>query len=246
MQKPITRSFVTDAVDSAKREVTAIISTQDPDRYQTVFLTSGCNADAFRRSPSVLWVHGKDPQRGERPIGRNVSLKADTSKKVPRLIAKTVFNTDEFSEQLFLDYKNGFLTAFSIRALPVAHSKPTPEEIRRNPSWANVDTVFRNYELIEYSAVGCAGNSECTTLSADETRGLKAMISRGYYVLPEARRQLDRKQPVDKAGKPLPSLDGAKTLGERLAEASKAVSDWEKEQAVKIQKLAKWVRENQG
>lgn len=190
---PIIRAYEArvDDINSVERSVVAKISTQDVDRYKTVFLSRGCDITSYNANKVVLWCHGKDPIRGQRPIGKNQWVRIDRGSQ-PKIIAKTIFNDDEFSMQLFRDYQNEFLNAWSISVLPTEHSRPTQEEIRSYPSWADAETVYRKYEMLEYSACGVPGNSSCTTVNENEVRDLCEMVNRGYYIFPEVRYLVDQ------------------------------------------------------
>lgn len=150
-----------DSVD-ADRAVTAIINTGDVDRYATVIDPAGVDLTAYRKNPVVLWEHGKDPTRGRLPIGRNLWIKRSGS----RLIAKTQFGKDDYSQALFELYRDGVLRGWSIFALPdmTRAGKPTPAEIRARPDLERCETIYRACELGEYSGVAVPGNAETLTM----------------------------------------------------------------------------------
>jgi len=71
----------------------------------------------FKRNPVMLWQHGRDPMRGNVPIGRweNVSVKPDGA-----IHADAVFDPeDTFALKVESKYRRGFLNAASIGWLPV-------------------------------------------------------------------------------------------------------------------------------
>ena len=68
--------------------------------------------DNFRRNPVMLWQHGRDPMRGNVPIGRweNINI---TREGV--MTAHAVFDdTDDFARMIEGKYRRGYLNAASI------------------------------------------------------------------------------------------------------------------------------------
>ena len=158
-----------DDVIPGERSVVSKINTAAVDRYRTVIQPQGGDLDGYRKNPVVLWEHGKDPQRGTMPIGRNQWIKADSQ----QIIAKTVFRNDEYSQMLFDAYQDGGLRGWSVNILPSEASPPTKDEMRAAPSaMAECQMVYRRWELAEYSGVSVPGNADTLTMIA----------SRGIYV----------------------------------------------------------------
>jgi hypothetical protein len=159
-----------DDVVPGERSVVAKINTAAVDRYRTVIDPMGADLESYRKNPVVLWEHGTDVARGALPVGRNVWVKPRKAEK--DLIAKTVFNDDEFSRSLFELYKSGCLRSFSVRALAGREncSPPTPAEIRARPELAECEWMYRSWELLEYSSVAVPGNQEALALAV--SRGL--------------------------------------------------------------------------
>ncbi len=161
----VTRAFeaqVEDVVEG-ERSVIAKISTDKVDRYRTSFIPDGADLKAYRTNPVVLWEHGNDPARGTMPIGKNkwIDIKGRS------LVAKTIFRNDPYSDMIFRAYQDGGLRGWSIRALNPEHSPPTKDEIRARPELELCDTVFRKWELGEYSATALPGNPDTLTILAE-------------------------------------------------------------------------------
>src|SRR5678815_1895613 len=85
------------------------------------------------------------------------------------LLARTQFNKDPMSHQLYEMYRDGALRGWSVHVLPNPEktSRPTREELRANPTWEDLEFVCRGSELAEYSAVAVPGNAETLTVLAE-------------------------------------------------------------------------------
>lgn len=167
---PIIRSFEArvDDVTPVDRSIVSKINTSSVDRYNTVILAEGIKLENYRRNPVVLFEHGKDPNRGSLPIGRNIWIKSGNGS----LIARTQFHKDDYSQALFEMYRDGLLRGWSVNVLPEAErcSPPTKEEIRVNPTWRDCSMVYRGTDMAEYSSVAVPGQAEALTIM--EQRGI--------------------------------------------------------------------------
>ena len=177
----ILRSFaaVVDDVNKTERSVVAKINCNSIDRYNTVIDARGADLKNYVKCPVVLFEHGKDRTRGMVPVGKNLWVRADRGTS-PKIIAKTQFAKDDFSQNLYDLYEDGTMTGWSISLIPRDFGPPKQEEVRSNPAWKDVDTIFRVWDMIEYSAVACPGNPDC--LTEQELRSLAAVVSRGVPV----------------------------------------------------------------
>lgn len=183
---PLLRAYEASIEDVNKdtRSIVSKINTGDIDRYRTVISPEGIDLTAYRKNPCVLWEHGKDPQRGSLPIGRNQWIKSSESKN-GMLVAKTLFGKDEYSQALFDMYVDGTLRGWSVNILPDNKrcSPPTKEEMRARPELSECNMMYRSGELAEYSGVAIPGNAE--TLSILAERGIwtqRAVESQGLAV----------------------------------------------------------------
>ncbi len=174
LMNEIFRSFEADieSVLEGERAVVARINTAGVDRFKTVIDPLGCDVTHFNKTRSVLWEHGNDPIQRTIPIGQGW---AKVRRSERDIIGKVVFDTDTLAETLFQKYKSGSLRGWSIKAGVHEASPPTKEEIRVNPALEECTTIYRKWELIEFSATHAAGNSECLTM----------MVSRGMITAPE-------------------------------------------------------------
>jgi hypothetical protein len=191
--KPLLRAYEATIEDVSKtdRSIVAKINTGDVDRYRTVISPEGIDLSSYRKNPCVLWEHGKDPQRGSLPIGRNQWIKPGGGNN-GTLVAKTLFGKDDYSQALFDMYQDGTLRGWSVNILPDNKrcSPPTKEEMRARPELAECSMMYRYGELAEYSGVAVPGNAE--TLSILAERGIwcpratesQGMAAGGAVVVP--------------------------------------------------------------
>jgi hypothetical protein len=179
-----------DSVDKADRSLVARINTAGVDRYNTVIDPRGANLRNYQKNPQFLWEHGRDPRRHTDPIGRNVWIKTNGGQRPTELLARTKFLNDEFSQQRYEWYRDGVLNAFSVNILPV-HERcgpPTGEEIRAVPEWGNVATIYREWDLAEYSGTVIPGNADC--LVSERAAKMLDLVSRNLLWLPDDVRPL--------------------------------------------------------
>lgn len=155
----VRREFVaTDvSVDTDERTVTATITTSAVDRYGEVVISGGADLENYLKNPIVLWVHDSY----NLPIGRAIWLKKTRNKIMAKIqfVAKEI---NEFAEQVYQMYKEGFLKAFSIGFRPDFKKMrpPTPEEIEKLPEWSAASKIYFKWELLEFSAVPIPANPQ--------------------------------------------------------------------------------------
>lgn len=196
----ILRAFTAqvDDVNNAERSITAKISTSTVDRHNTCFDSRGCDLKNYNLNRVVLWEHGRDTvNRGSLPIGTNLWIRVDKS-NTPKIIARTKFKKDDFAQMLFEAYRDSEMAGWSLSALPRDFGPPTQEEIRSRPELANVDTVFRTFELCEYSAVSIPSCVDALTI--DELRSLSKAVTRGVPISFDVQEAIDRiSKPAEQA-----------------------------------------------
>ena len=142
-------------VDNETRTVTAVISTASVDRDNEVLLPKGAQLTQFKKNPVVLWAHDYH----DTPIGKAMWIKRDTD----NIAAKVKFpdeGVSDKSDEVYDLFKGGFLKAFSVGFNPIKSHSPEPDEIKKNPEWANVRRVYDKWELLEFSAVPVPANPE--------------------------------------------------------------------------------------
>ena len=210
---PFARDYTAtvDDVSASGRYVVSRVNTGGVDRFRTVICPAGMRQGEFERNNRlVLWEHGKDPTRGRLPIGRSSWIKYRAAKD--DLLARTDFAKDDYSQALFELYRDGLLRAWSINGNPCqergAVGKPTAAELKARPDWAGAETIYRAWDLTEYSGVTIPGNADALT---EETgRSLAAAVERGLWVPDQVRELIARAKPPAPTPKspPLPPLVG--------------------------------------
>lgn len=238
---PITRAYQAevDDVNQKERMITARINTSAVDRYRTMIDPMGGDFANYERNRVVLWEHGKDPGRGSLPIGVNRWIKS-ISGKSPEIRARTQFHKDEYSQLLFEHYRDGNLRGWSVNVLPKegTFGPPTYDELRARPELSECETVYRKWDLAEYSAVAVPGNAD--TLSLLEQRGIwvpdEARTTPDQEDQPEAEAK-DKEPDADDEGEQDQEYRYIRKRGEKwvvYSEAGKALGEHDsRESAVK-------------
>ena len=151
--------------------VTAVISTETPDRDKEVVVATGLDLKNYRANPIVQFSH---PQQQmftafELPVGKCNTIKCD--RKNNQLMAKVEFAPTEQGTMIRELFKGGFLNAFSVGFVPKqkegAYGPPTDDELKANPSWKKegVHTVWRETEMVELSVANIPANPEALAMA---------------------------------------------------------------------------------
>lgn len=154
-KKLVRKTYVAKAeVDDDERTVTAVISTSAVDREKEVLLPKGADFEQYEKNPVVLWAH----DYREPPIGRALWIK-NTRKNIT---AKVKFAETEKADEVYQLFRGKFLNAFSVGFLPAEDGShpPTPDEVKKNPDWAEARRIYDKWELLEFSAVPVPANPE--------------------------------------------------------------------------------------
>jgi len=141
-------------VDDDERTVTAVISTSAVDREHEVLLPKGADYEQYQKNPVVLWAH----DYREPPIGKALWIKSGRK----NISAKVRFADTDKAEEIYQLFKGHFLNAFSVGFLPAEDGShpPTPDEVKKNPEWAEAKRIYDKWELLEFSAVPVPANPE--------------------------------------------------------------------------------------
>lgn len=216
MIQPVTRAYQAETYDLSpgERAVVSVINTDALDRFRTVIDPLGVGLANYRKNPVLLWEHGLDPARGSLPVGRNLWIKCDKVKR--RLIAKSQYGEDEFSDGLWHLCQASILRAYSVNIVPdmAEASAPSAKELKARSDLADCHLIYRKSDLAEYSAVAVPGNPECLTEA----------VARGLWMPDRLRALVPLEAP---AGPPaetlLPPLAGRRldeAIGLRLRKAA--------------------------
>lgn len=212
------------SIDLEKRTMTAVFSTSDPDRYETIFRTAGfaSRIDAFLRNPVILLNHG----------GLPLARCYDYTIGPRTLTLATEFDDDELPTKILRMYQRGFLNQFSqrsrvhdyITAWDRERASQLSAEEQAHLEAGRAYVVFTELELLEGSCVTLAGNSWTGVeraireglLSADQARSLMEPALPSQLLTPAlvptppgipARAQADPPAPADP--EPLEQVDPA-------------------------------------
>jgi len=141
----LTKTFAVD-IEKAdeERTLTAIASTENPDRDHDVLKADGWDLKNFKNNPVLLWGH----QSGELPVGTVTDIKQQGNS----LVFKARFPKEGVSQkadEVYGLYKDGILRAFSVRF--------TSRDYKQNKEGG---LTFEKAELLEISAVTVPANAE--------------------------------------------------------------------------------------
>lgn len=133
--------------------ITGYISVEEVDRDGDLILIDGIEYDTYLKNPVVLWSHDKAIPS----IGRCVWIKPTMLEGKKALLAKVVFGSSEFAQEIYASYEEGSLSAFSIGFDTSRESvrEPTDEEKSAHP---NCLSVIERCSLNEFSCVNIPAN----------------------------------------------------------------------------------------
>ena len=147
------KSFIAKTdIDSEERTVTAVISTNTVDRDAEILLPKGIELENYLKNPVVLFGHNYSGL----PVGKALWVKKGTKS----IKAKVKFADTDMGNEIYELFKGGYLNAFSVGFSAQEGHAPKPEEIKKNPEWANARFIFDKWELLEFSAVPVPANPE--------------------------------------------------------------------------------------
>jgi outer membrane biosynthesis protein TonB len=185
-------------VDEENLRITHTVNTKTLDRYDTVVLPKGVNAEKFLKNSVVLWLHNSDETLPKIPIGRCVELDV----REDEIVATTEFNrNDPLAVKVFQAYRDGFLHAWSIGFIPKGYKRVdeenmedinkkyglsiTKEDLARASFWGLY--LIYEWELLEYSAVPVPGNPDALSYDADKAEFTRELVTRGLVEEGEVR-----------------------------------------------------------
>ena len=148
MKHLIRKEYSSETKAKKDRVLTVRISTSNPDRSKDVVIPSGVKLDNYLRNPVVALSHKYD----ELAIAKTESIQVtdDGIMATLRFPDKGVYSVADTVYEL---YKEGFMSAWSIGFIPTE-----VEDIEGGGK------LFKEWELLEYSAVLVPDNPEALTL----------------------------------------------------------------------------------
>jgi HK97 family phage major capsid protein/HK97 family phage prohead protease len=162
------------AIDEEKRTITAVASTETPDRFGDVVKSNGWELDNFKKNPTIVWGHDYK----QLPIAKATDIAVRNN----QLIFTAEFPEEGLNPQadtIFKYFKNGFLKAFSVGFIPL--------EYERNEFGG---TTFLKQELLEISAVVVPANQEALAMA------VKAVVPYQDLPLADMEREWDAGEAV--------------------------------------------------
>lgn len=131
------------------------ITTESLDRHRDIVLAAGMDDSHFRANPIVTLGH----QYSSPPVGRSAWRMRVTENDKKGIKAKTIYppRPDDWAEKVwapdvaFALVQSKLAAGKSIGFLPIEASSPTPDELRKNPSWAEARRIVRKWMLLEYA-----------------------------------------------------------------------------------------------
>ena len=142
------------SIDEKEMTLTAFISTDAVDRMREVLDPAGVDLRNYKKNPVVLWAHSYETP----PIGKALWVKREGN----GIVSKVKFANTPFAQEIFQLYKEGFLKAFSVGFIP------TKAEVGKDDEYDDPKKprrIFRNWEMLEYSAVPVPANPEAISLA---------------------------------------------------------------------------------
>jgi len=128
-------------LDESTKSFWATASTENPDRDNDIIRVAGWDLKNYKLNPVGLFSHNYF----EHPHFKTSEIKID--KKNKSLTFKPIFDTHDKALITWNQYKNGFMTSFSVGFRPIEFSYRDPDEM-----WSG-GREFTKQELLEISAV---------------------------------------------------------------------------------------------
>ncbi len=161
---PETKQFREFVVEKQKAEednsAIAWISTDAIDRDKEVMLPKGVNTENFLKNPVVLWAHDYSGT----PVGKTQWIKQGRK----YIKAKWEWADTEKAQEIKQLWEGGFLNAVSVGFIVSKSHEPTPDDIKKNPDWAEVRLVIDEWELLEFSIVPVPANPAALVAAVKE------------------------------------------------------------------------------
>lgn len=155
------------SIDEEKRTAEFVISTEAPDTYDTVFLSTGWDLNRYKKNPVVTFQHRDTDPNPDMVIGTS-EVYIDEEK---RLIGKVTFESAEdnpLAEKIYRKVKNGILRGASIWA-SVKEGRWGEEDAGENPDML----YFTRHELNAWSIVTVQSNPDALARNSKSIEDFK-------------------------------------------------------------------------
>lgn len=193
------------------------ITTEDIDWIGDVVIAKGMDASEFEKYKTVFYNHDT-----EKPIAKNIGLIVKDGKGV---IAKSKFSEYyEFSNDIYNLYKEDIINTWSIRFRPKNTSQSI--EFKTNEKGEEI-TIYKNWDLIEYSAAPLAMNPNAVTLAksivkSDNAKYILESYEKYFTVEKAIKEHEDKLKQINELLEELKSMDN---INEKLNELENAVNE---------------------
>ncbi len=134
------------SVDEKERTLTAVASTEKPDRYGDIIRQDGWDFKNFKKNPVVPWGHDYHGF----PVAKIIKIWVEDKKLMFTAKFAGLEQLHEKAETVFRLFKDGFLRAFSVGF------KPIEKDFNEKTN----GFVFKKCELLEVSAVTVPANPQ--------------------------------------------------------------------------------------
>jgi len=178
---PVNKSYSCELKDfnEDSRSFTAIASTETKDRDGDIMRIGGAKLKNFRKNPVMLFGHDDRSLA----IGRADNIRKEDG----RLVFDAVFASKEanpFAENVFQLFKEKIMRSFSIRfsptkAVPIQPAPAASNEIMRFPGME-----YKEWELLEISAVNIPANPEAMKNAGYRDFCLKSIAVENHINMP--------------------------------------------------------------
>lgn len=153
LDQELTKQFVGElkGIDTSKRTITAMVSTDSVDRDGDIIVPSGWQLDNYRKNPVVLWAHDYSGL----PVAKALAIEITSN----GLLTMMQFAEHQLAQDVFELYAGGFLRAFSVGFRVLEYTRRVDEQAQSG--WLMTKT-----ELLEYSCVPVPANQDALVLAA--------------------------------------------------------------------------------
>lgn len=152
----------------SERAIKHLISTIDLDRQRDVMMPKGMLDKDFAKSPAVWYNHNYIWNPNALPVAKSLWRQ----KTEEGVLAKTVFATTEFADDVYMLHEGEFMNTWSIGFRPVKDKAGIVEKDSIEFDEKKNITVYHKWELLEYSSAPIAANPNARDMAKD-LRGIQ-------------------------------------------------------------------------